>query len=857
MSKNKTISNSNSSNSKAIFSFIVFSVFFLFFVLAIIPSAFAQENIDIKIYGQTEDTQSGSQGTNIDIITSNNVIINQYTSDFVFNLGATNPNPLVCICGSMVDKIYITNTAPYEATFNLMTNLNDYVKLPYSQVKLQSGATAEINVLVTADCSSKEEKLDYNILVTNNFGMQYTIERELQIDRCQSITATLYASNSTVAPCTPVLYTVELKNNVPFPEQYIISPKNTLFFDRNKYDAQLAPNRSGYFNFTYTPDCNIYGKKEIEFNIQSINNKLSARLNHELTIERAYDFSVINDENVSLCRGKEDVIPVKVKNLAGFENKFTFSPVNKLDLISAPTQTANIRQGDEFTFLVTAKPTDSTKSNQVFEFEINSELGNINYRGRINLETRECYAVDVRIISDENPSLCSGTHEYYVLVENHGLFEERIYLEDNSDYAEVYPSTIVLEPQESRNVSLMLSLPEENIKDLEFTVTARTDSTSKQWSDSFNVDVQKLRDCTMVQFSTKKLVARYGTENVTFQITNRGTVEESYFINYEGTNLLSLKTDEVKLNAGESKDIVLDINVDKSEPQKKFGFKIYAISSNDNIYENNMVLKMTDTPLIQKLYAMVISTICTTVSAILIFLIIVGLIIIIVFAINNIKVPMVLKFVALGLIILIIIAVLLSFGLPQSRYPKIDRALSDQTNLYWYEDETYAIDLNEYFFDPDNDTLVFSTEDELENINISINGPIVTFIPAQNWSGNARIRFIAEDPEGERIISSGINLNVLEVPEFSWIDWYFRNCVYINALLLIILLSLIFLTGNKKKNLPGSEKIIRSGIKKEKGFLYFVDKDGDVSKTPMARRDKPNQTFRKEKVGRVIPKRRR
>jgi hypothetical protein len=139
-----------------------------------------------------------------------------------------------------------------------------------------------------------------------------------------------------------------------------------------------------------------------------------------------------------------------------------------------------------------------------------------------------------------------------------------------------------------------------------------------------------------------------------------------------------------------------------------------------------------------------------------------------------------------------------------------------------------------------------------ENIAVKIDGSNVIFTPDKDWSGNARVRFVAEDPYGEKIISSRINLEVIEVPEFSWINCYFKNCVYINAGLLVIFLALIFILRTRKKSPPATKKILMAGIKKEKGFLYFVDKDGDVSKTPMARTNKKNQTFTKEKVGRVL-----
>jgi len=32
-----------------------------------------------------------------------------------------------------------------------------------------------------------------------------------------------------------------------------------------------------------------------------------------------------------------------------------------------------------------------------------------------------------------------------------------------------------------------------------------------------------------------------------------------------------------------------------------------------------------------------------------------------------------------------------------------------------------------------------------------------------------------------------------------------------------------------------AQKVAKAGVKKEKGYLYFIDKDGDVSRAPMVR----------------------
>lgn len=41
--------------------------------------------------------------------------------------------------------------------------------------------------------------------------------------------------------------------------------------------------------------------------------------------------------------------------------------------------------------------------------------------------------------------------------------------------------------------------------------------------------------------------------------------------------------------------------------------------------------------------------------------------------------------------------------------------------------------------------------------------------------------------------------------------------------------------GGGKKGKQKAEKVSKAGVSKESGYLYFVDKDGDVSRAKMAR----------------------
>lgn len=48
-----------------------------------------------------------------------------------------------------------------------------------------------------------------------------------------------------------------------------------------------------------------------------------------------------------------------------------------------------------------------------------------------------------------------------------------------------------------------------------------------------------------------------------------------------------------------------------------------------------------------------------------------------------------------------------------------------------------------------------------------------------------------------------------------------------------------------------AKKVAKVGVKKQKGWLYFVDKNGDVSRAEMARGGKKKGAKKKEKVTRV------
>jgi len=86
--------------------------------------------------------------------------------------------------------------------------------------------------------------------------------------------------------------------------------------------------------------------------------------------------------------------------------------------------------------------------------------------------------------------------------------------------------------------------------------------------------------------------------------------------------------------------------------------------------------------------------------------------------------------------------------------------LGNIPDLNWDEDTQEVLDLGLYLVDPDGDDVEY-TSTSLNNINVNINGDLVTFTPNPDWFGQEIIRFTITDGEFG-IDSNWVNLEVID-----------------------------------------------------------------------------------------------
>ncbi|MCK4521776.1 MAG: PGF-pre-PGF domain-containing protein, partial [Nanoarchaeota archaeon] len=122
-------------------------------------------------------------------------------------------------------------------------------------------------------------------------------------------------------------------------------------------------------------------------------------------------------------------------------------------------------------------------------------------------------------------------------------------------------------------------------------------------------------------------------------------------------------------------------------------------------------------------------------------------------------------------------------------------------NQEWHKDSDLEIDLNEYFYDPDEDELYFSAKG-LKHMSVSFEDGVATLTPESNWSGTEEAVFSADDGKGGKVESNIVRLTVNDAKEeslftkkkvsmiFTKIKEYtivYMNYIIVGIILLVIL----------------------------------------------------------------------
>lgn len=739
--------------------------------------------------------------------------VKTYDSSIDFSV-FTSQNIKACACTTTTDYLTITNTGSFSSIFYLTSNL----QLSDTTIELAPGESKQVSIFIQSDCNPRIRT--YTIYVKSNLGVEKTVEKQVNIERCQNLELWLTPIEN-IKACESANYNVFVKNIGGFPEEYSLKSNFDKYMSYSSNYFTLLPGQTASINATLTFPCEVSGKKSVEFTAYAIKNKLDATIKSSIDILPDYEFDVRIDKqgiDNSSYRQALDVcnrvwmteFPVTVKN-NGIENTFTLLLDNLPKFASIKGIDDNnyrftLSKGKSKTFYIVVDAHEFRKEITGYDFSltIKPKIGKaIEKKLRINLKPCYEHTITINDVSTKKKPIdvCSeGFYEYDVEIKNNGIYTENIklYVENAPSGVDLSKYNLKLNAGQSETIKLYIQGPESNYL-YNIKVSSELQNQLKE-SDEIWIKAHDKQTCHNIEFKKSNYKINYEKSYIEVPVKSKGLYYDYYDLTLNDTSLLSLEENNIFINDSSKIRINID-STDKAEGTYKAKLTVEHVSG--ATYDNELTITLKDKSQITKAFEyFFFGTQCRQISFWQIIAILVLCILIIIFMIigphypyklsNRIRQKMPILLALLIVFIISLALVLVFVDKPKTNMDIYGLNTSVQELRFEIlENDKYIIDAKQFFSDPDDNVLRYEVS-EMKNIKSRVDKNIITLTPDLGWSGTRTFTITAYDDQGGFIESPEMTLKVLDVPRKSILELYNIYCWYTNLLLLLFIEFLIF-----------------------------------------------------------------
>ncbi|MCX8194119.1 MAG: hypothetical protein N3G19_02030 [Candidatus Pacearchaeota archaeon] len=492
--------------------------------------------------------------------------------------------------------------------------------------------------------------------------------------------------------------------------------------------------------------CNIKGSYEVNFVAKSKSEYAKANTKAKIDVVSCYDYSISTEKTYyNICEAEKLIIPVKIKNFGTQNNMYKIN-------MQAPNWTTidlkqiTVEKDKEGTFNIVVQPPYKTQGNFTIFLEVMSEYGKVLKKHDIRIDVAKCYDVSVTIEEDKDKMCNALSNTYSVVIRNAGKFQNtyNIILEA-PDWVTISEKRLTLNASKEKAITLDVHPPYDTKEgNYEIRVRAIDEISKVEAADTLNVTTISLEECYKPAISTKDdlvKVARDGTATVLFIVENKGSNDANYTIEISGTatKFSQINPGTVKLGAGKAETLYLYI-----APPLEQQLDDYTATVTVRLEDTTILASKTITISVVEAGTIQQSPTPPPVEK---------------------KEKEETKEAVPSIFAKIIswIANLFKAKPSNETQPRIETNFTNITNMTGIKTKNEppilvekipdikiqsgkkaTINLADYFYDPNNDTLTYVTV-KPSNISLTIVGSIVTLEPQQGFTGTREILFYASD----------------------------------------------------------------------------------------------------------------
>ncbi len=759
------------------------------------------------------------------------LVVNKYTNDFTLS-SPYNEQLKLCACETKVDTLIVENVGSFDTHYTayIESNYPGKIRVEEKQFSLAPKHYREIVVYIEDSCNLVGT-WKYDVVVKSNYGRIERLSRTINSQICQTSLMDVQPRHVEVGLCEPAEFTVTLENVGTYADTFKLDfgPFNDIAEPEN-WQVYILPDQEYEQEISFTWPCEVYGDFIIPFVMTTESGTPGAYQEATVTVRNEYDFSFEFDTSIEACALTETHFPLVVNNEAPVEDSFQLS-LNGPGFLSIDGErvkelTLNSDESREVSLIVTPGKQDIGEH----EFTINArdKYGGIQKSRDIDVKVSNCFDPAVSMMADEinvatEPVVtCCGPQTYFVNVQNNGDREQVFRLEVlGPSFFTLDETTVRVAPSQNLNVPIRANLPCSD-ESYDFGVKVSPIQNSElAVEDYMTIESQTQRTCHMVQIDDDELAVRETDSILPVLVKHTGIEGGIYSINMD-SELFSVQEESLELVPGEQAVIHLEPTVNLTEQSKgRYVLQPQFTLEELNIdYNEHVGVQLRGKGLWQSAKDWFFGLPwCAPGTcgyfAIALFIVLIALVIVLlllwfgVFSLFKEGLPLSILTALKTLLVILILVVLLALLFVPGPHAsdEFERLADNQdaTVLEWYQNQEYTIDLDQYFEDPDMDVLSYRAS-QPRDVNVQIEGNIMTLEPDMNWAGENTLVVTAMDGKGGIADSPLFLLRVISEKPVSFWEWIQMWCAQIVlGLLLLILLAILLVILTIKEERRGDD----------------------------------------------------
>ncbi|MFH1212028.1 MAG: hypothetical protein V1659_03815 [Candidatus Woesearchaeota archaeon] len=715
----------------------------------------------------------------------------------------------VCTCSSYTDLLRIVNPGLYGSIYTLSSD-SGLIIFSEQRFELQPGESKDVFVFLSIPCSFKAGEHEIDIIIKSNLGPQKIVTKKLDVNKCQNLKILLTAYNSEITPCEkPLNYSLIVENTGGFEEQYSVDlGRYSKWAETTTSSFVLLPGQKKQVLIKLNLPCDVYGTQIIPFNVRAERNGLSATVYHNLTVSQDYGYSLFTKSNKVICSGEETAIPVGIENKVNVPNNYSLN-IKGASFLSLAGNFVALEGFGADSIIINAHPSKRHVGIYNVSLFSKTKIGDTENRLDFVLEVANCHSRDV-LLPVSSEKFCVQSKEYELIIKNNGIVDEAVeLLLEAPEFITIDSAQYYIPANSEKSVAISVDPPDEDGK-YYARITAKF-ADGQTFTKQLAIDVLSEQSCYLVELSTKKVNIDVEDTEFALKILNKAFIDgASYTADIDAPSWITLRDSELSFGNQSHAYLIFDTIPDDSVQAGSYNMSLSLINDQSmQQYDYNIVVSLHEKPYIVLVWRYLSASLCRMARAGLMLAVFLFAVILIIqggrlFRRRNmrnwrqVRTPKKPLFASALLLMFIIVAVAAIIVVPfRSMYSPIaytDRSLLEEDEILyeWPEDLTLRIILSEYFNDPDNDVLRF-TSTSPKNMTVSINGNIASVKPDKDWFGYRTIVFTASDLRGGVTESPFITLHVIEREDFTFWNVISFYCWYVNLAIFFAVLLLLYL----------------------------------------------------------------